>query len=123
MTKRKPVGELKKRGRKPTEGDDEAVWIAIEVRRSIGGLGRTDRKSLDHALDLLINDMKETTAVQRSKSGLTKAYNRAEARRLADPEYAGQLARQATLHRIIRRVQKERGPGIAIPLRLKTTGI
>jgi hypothetical protein len=94
VTKRKPQNELRRRGRKPELGNDESFWIAIESRRRSGGrLGRA-RGSLSRAIDFIHADQSNYfLTTQITRPGLRKRYDRVQARRRKDKNYAAYLER------------------------------
>lgn len=119
MTKAKPPRERRKLGRKPTPGNDEAAWIAIEFRRGAPGWGRTDRKSLDHAIKLLMKDLGENTSNKDSKGGWRKRYDRTERRRDEDPQYKADLDyRLAMISEALAHIGAK-GPGLILPSPLR----
>lgn len=89
MTKPKPLGERQRRGRKPGSDQDGATWVAIELRRQLGTVGRS-RGSKSRALEFLAEDLIKSGYRVKQKT-LHNRYYRAAARRKTDPTYALKL--------------------------------
>lgn len=92
MTKRKPHHLHKRRGRKVGPDNDGATWVAIELRRNLGNVGRA-RGSIKRALEFLAADLDTIAGVTVNVKTLSNRYYRANERRRTDMSYATKLNR------------------------------
>jgi hypothetical protein len=92
MTKRKSPSEFKKRGPKVNRGDDESVWLAVQLRRRRLGWGRRDQgRSVTRAIEFLLADLIRHKSNTGGRAGLRKRFDRTERRRRLDPAYKAYL--------------------------------
>lgn len=89
MTKRKPQDQLQRRGRKPGPDQDGMTWLAVEVRRDLGTVGRA-RGTVSRALQFLAQDLEKAGTPVPIKT-MRNRYYRAAARRKSEPAYAALL--------------------------------